>query len=489
MARIFTISLAVLVILFCLISCSGSTSSKVGKVTGNITLDGQSDFSGISVSIYSAGVVPEKVTGINNDYPQVAFQVTDQVCFDHRSYTPLATTTTNQEGFFEFGELPYNEYIIAYSKEGWGYNYVFGIVLNQAEQNITTKSDMKLYPEQVIPSFISGAYTFETGKCYVANSNVVFGEAAQIDMQSNARILLGQNVKISSHGALTLPAAETWAHITSLTGIYNGYVSPTQLAEGLSILEGTNSVHNISFSYLSNALKIETSDVEVSNTSYRSCVFGLTANSTQDLSIAKSLFISNKDEDGCASYFYNVTRISNNKCIYYDNYMAQKNEIVKEASVENNVFIDNNRGYANLWESTGVFQYNLIAGGEVGVENSGMSNLEIYYNSITASACVQTYHSNNWYNTVNYGWTKANNNNFLPAIYAMESRAAYYYPDGPYPLDFRDNFWNTTNAGTIDAYIIDFNDLGLVVGSGVSAIVDYVPFKQVSIPNAGIQAR
>lgn len=489
MKQFFLHFILLLIILLGAISCKESSKPELGSIVGRIQLDGQSDNSGIDVRVYTAGVVPEKLSNIYNTYPQLAFPVSDRIYFDHREYSPIKTVITNRDGLFSLAELPFGIYIVSYSKEGWGYNYIYDLVLNQSELNLSSKYDIQLFPEQQIPVFIDGDYTFETGKCYIANSNVSFGPNAQIEFQGNTRLLLGPNVKISSYGSLSFPTGQEMAYITSFSGAYTGNIQNQSRADGLEIVAGTLPIHNICLSHLYNALMIRSANIEVSRSAFRESVFGLLSNSTSNISISGCVFANNIDINGAASYCYYVNQFDCGLCVFYNNYMAMKNEIVKEAIIENNLFIDNNHSYLNLWESTAVFQHNNINSEGVGVENSGMSNLEIYYNNIAASTCVQTYHSNNWYNTVNYGWTKAHNNNFLPVIYAMESRAAYYYSDGPYPLDFTNNYWNTPNAGTIDSYIIDFNDLGLVVGSGVSSIVNYVPYRQNAVPNAGIQIR
>lgn len=144
------------------------------------------------------------------------------------------------------------------------------------------------------------------------------------------------------------------------------------------------------------------------------------------------------------------------------------------------------REFINSWESTCEFSHNLIDNKGIGIENTGKSNLTISYNYIKAKICVQTYNTLHWYNTIDSGWTKANNNNFIAEIYAVESLATYIYPEGPYPLDFKSNYWNTTSTTEIDCLIIDFNDLGLG-GYGVTSIVNYIPFKNGPVAGAGIQ--
>jgi len=476
------------VLLFGVISCGDSTSPEKGTITGTISLEGETANSGISVAIYTAGIVPEKVKGINQEYPQVAFPVTDQILFDHRDYSSVASSITDTGGNFSLTDLPYGEYILCYSKEGWGYNYVFGLVLNQAELNITSRG-LKLYPEQLVPNFIDGSFIFQTGKCYVANNNVVFGENAQIEMQSDARILLGQNVKISSLGGISLPSGQNWVHITSLTGIYTSNIIPSQIADGLSVIGGSGYWHNISFSYMQDAIVIGHANVDICNITLRACMFGLSATATSDISITKCAFMDNQDTNGSACYIYSVNELSLDKCLFYNNNVALRHEIVKRAVVENNAFIDNNRGFLNLWESTALFQNNEVSCDGVGLENSGKSNLEIYYNNIQAQTCISLYHTTNWYNLPDLGWTKGNYNNLLPSHYSIQAAARYYNNGQPYPLNFSNNYFGTTSQDNIDSFIYDVNDFPEPFVGSDGAIVIYLPYRMAKVVNAGIQLR
>ncbi|MFA6887744.1 MAG: hypothetical protein WCQ65_12345, partial [Fermentimonas sp.] len=126
--------------------CNSNTSGQVGNVTGVIQLEGETDHSGIVVSIYNAGIVPEDISQIQDEYPQLAFPIDDKALFDHREHEALHSVYSDNEGNFSFPKLPYDEYIVAYSKEGWGYNYLFDIELNGDEINISNKAS-NLYTE------------------------------------------------------------------------------------------------------------------------------------------------------------------------------------------------------------------------------------------------------------------------------------------------------------------------------------------------------
>lgn len=468
--------------------CNSNTSGQEGIVTGVIQLDGETDHSGIVVSIYNAGIVPEEISQIQDEYPQLAFPIDDKVLFDHREHEDLHSVYTDNGGSFSFPKLPYDEYIVAYSKEGWGYNYVFDIELNSGENNLTDKIS-NLDTETELPSYIDGQYVLETGKCYVAKHDVVIGESGHMIMEANSRLLIDTNIKISSHGLISTPEGEDRAYITSYSGIYSDDSPVSNMGDGFYIYSGTNELSNISFSYLLNALQINSDDYSVEFLSFNECVFGLVGRAMSDMAIDNCLFANCNDTNAAACYVYDVHGLGAGANIFYSNYIAHKHEIVKDAVVENNAYINNDRAYLNLWESTADFRYNDLRSDGVAIENSGRSNLSITYNNIESKVGVKTYHTNNWYNLPNAGWTSGGYNNFSPSQYAVQSEARYYNNGESFPLDFRNNFFNTTSQDEIEALIYDVHDLPEPYTGSNWAIINYLPFRTSSIPNAGIQIR
>ena len=157
------------IITILLFSCDSGTKTQKGVISGVISLEGQNDYSGITVMLYTAEIVPAKIKEINNQYPQLAFTLEDKHIFDHREWTPLFTVDTNKSGAFSFPETIYGKYIIAYLKEGWGYNYLFDIELNAQEISVNNiqKKELILYPELIVPASIGGSYSFLQNKCYI----------------------------------------------------------------------------------------------------------------------------------------------------------------------------------------------------------------------------------------------------------------------------------------------------------------------------------
>ena len=146
--RIKNIALFFIICSLFIVGCDSSSKTQKGVISGVITLERQTDYSGITVTLYSADIVPEKLKEINKQYPQLAFPLEDKNIFDHRERTPICSVVTNSNGFFSFPEVVYGKYIITYLKEGWGYNYLFDIELNAQEisANNIQKADLTLYP-------------------------------------------------------------------------------------------------------------------------------------------------------------------------------------------------------------------------------------------------------------------------------------------------------------------------------------------------------
>ncbi|HHV39629.1 MAG TPA: carboxypeptidase-like regulatory domain-containing protein, partial [Tepidimicrobium sp.] len=423
----------------------------------------------------------------NSKYPNVGFLVDDAAIFDHRIESPLKGVTTDANGKFLFDKLPYGEYIIVYEKDGWGYNYLHNITLNKSEFNVSKDDTLMLYKEIVLPYFIDDTMELETDKTYVAFRDTVVGPQGNVVLRENSKLLLGSRVKITSYGNITSSQDDGRSIISSYLVDHDNL--DVSRGDGIYILDGNADLNNISFSLLYDALEISTNNCSLSNLGFSGCQFGLKVLSCENISISNCVFLNIEEDSSIATAAYNVQGFEFNHNLFYNNKMAIKQEIIKDAVLWNNIFVNNVKTFQNLWESESIFRNNLIEKTGIAIENSGKSNLSILYNDISAEVCVKTYHSHHSANTVSRGWTKANNNNFAAGKYAVESRAAYVYAGVPFPLDFTNNFWGTVNSDDIDEQIIDYYDIGLhpFVGySYVTSEVLYRPFKRSKIADAGI---
>lgn len=484
----FIVFIVTIVIILC--SCDSRTKTQKGVISGIITLEGQNDYSGITVMLYSAGIVPEKLKEINNQYPQLAFPLKDKHIFDHREYNSLFSVVTDKNGFFSFPETGYGKYIITYLKEGWGYNYIFDIELNAPEvsANKIQGDSLLLYPEIIVPTTIEGNYSFLQNKCYIVENDVTALPNSTLNFAKNAKILIAPSKKITIYGNCLFPEGDDFSYISTISNIYSSFETGIFDGEGIVYMGPSGTIKNLVFTHQSTGISIRSNNHILNNLLIRECKYGINSLKIDNLRINNSIVINNNSQSAEAISNYTVNRCNIEDNIFYNNYISLKHEIVKDALVNNNAFINSFREFINSWESTCEFSQNLIDNVGIGIENTGQSNLNISYNSIKAKVCIQTYHSHHSWNTVSNGWTKANNNNFFASQFVIESRASYIYPNElPYPLDFINNYWNTTSSEVIDELIFDFNDLGLEYNYGVSSIVNYVPFKNGLVAGAGIQ--
>ena len=483
----FIALISLVAILLC--SCDSNTKIQKGVISGVIILDGQTDYSGITVMLYSTDIVPEKLKEINKQYPQLAFPLKDKHIFDHRERTPLFTVVTNNNGFFSFPEVVYGKYIITYLKEGWGCNYLFDIELNAQDVSVNNiqKADLTLYPETIVPATIERNYNFLQNHCYIVENDVTALPTSTLNFTQDAKILIAPSKKINVYGSCSFPEVDDFSYVTSYSGIYSSTNTEILNGEGIVYLGVTGIINNICIAHQNTGISIRTNETTLHHLLVRDCVFGITSFEVNNLEISNSIIMDNKSQDAAAISNYTVNGCNVQDNIFYNNYISLKHEIVKSAVVSNNAFISGSREFINSWESTCEFSHNLVDNNGVGVENTGKSNLTISYNHLKAQKCIQTYHTLNWYNTIDNGLTKANNNNFIATDYAVESLAHFFYSEDAYPLDFKNNYWNTTASVIIDELIVDFNDLGVVSPLWVYSIVNYIPYKNGPVAGAGIQ--
>jgi len=482
----FIALISLVAILLC--SCDSNTKIQKGVISGVIILDGQTDYSGITVMLYSTDIVPEKLKEINKQYPQLAFPLKDKHIFDHRERTPLFTVVTNNNGFFSFPEVVYGKYIITYLKEGWGYNYLFDIELNAQEisTNNIQKADLTLYPETIVPATIEGNYNFLQNHCYIVENDVTALPTSTLNFAQDAKILIAPSKKITIYGNCSFPEGDDFSYINSYSGIYSSTNTEILNGEGIVYLGVSGIINNICIAHQNTGISIRSNETTLHNLLVRDCVFGITSLQVNNLEISNSIIIDNKSQDAAAISNYTVNGCNIQDNIFYNNYISLKHEIVKNAVVSNNAFINSSREFINSWESTCEFSHNLVDNQGIGIENTGKSNLEIIYNIINSNICIKTYSSFHSLNNINNGWTRANINNFSASKYIVESRATYEYPTEPYPLDFTENYWGTISSEIINELIIDYYDISDEV-DGITSIVNYVPYKNGPVAGAGIQ--
>lgn len=139
--RYFIFSLLILVSIFSFACTKNLTNTETFIISGVVTLEGETDYSDITVALYAPAELDTAIVNMHKRFPTVGFELTQAAVFDHREAAPVYTTKTDKEGKYTLANLPGGEYNLVASKEGFGWRYLYNI------NSETQPADIKLLPE------------------------------------------------------------------------------------------------------------------------------------------------------------------------------------------------------------------------------------------------------------------------------------------------------------------------------------------------------
>lgn len=142
--------------------------------TSDPTLD-PVDYSEITVALYGLAVLDTTIVRINQGYPNIGVQISQETEFEHRLQNPVVMTATAADGSFLLSKLPVGTYNLVAMKGNWGYQYKFQISLAQGDNKLYSNSDQRsklqsaitLRPEVNMPPVLNQEFTFKNGKHYI----------------------------------------------------------------------------------------------------------------------------------------------------------------------------------------------------------------------------------------------------------------------------------------------------------------------------------
>jgi len=384
----------------------------------------------------------------------------------------------------------YGNYIIVYFKNGWGYDYLFDIELETSTLDVDLTHGMVLNPIVTLDPFIDNSYLFENNRCYVADHDVTFLPDCQVTFMGGSKILVAPRSSITIHGLATFLGDDSNATIvTSHDKIYTAASQPQPFTK-MQLSEDSNSalIKGIVLSESSEGLVVMRNYVTIQNSIFQFNDYSIQTNNLNGIVISDNVFITARGSNSNAVYFSMCTAPIVQNCIFWDNQNALFIQGTVNTLVTNNYFSGGTKQVFSIYESGSVLSHNTFRNTQYAVTNTAQSNMELNYNDIQAQVCVYTYHTLGMGNLPSHGWTKAANNNFIGSQYTVRAEAFfYYYQSDPYfSLDFKNNFWNSTSASTIDASIIDYNDLQESPEYALT-MIDYRPYRTSKVSTAGVQ--
>ena len=454
------IILSLIVLIFAFLCNSCSTKANKGTISGTVTLfndipdyyiENPMDFSGVTVALYKTAVLDTTLVRINQQYPQIGVQITQETEFDHRNFKPLKVTTTDPIGKFSFTSLSPGDYNLVIWKNEWGIRYICSVKAIENENN--NIGNIALYPETIYNSpIVSESTTFKSDHSYFILTDVNF--TSSVEFQPRTQIFIYPGCMVKFYDAVTTPeftsSGDMWK-ITSSKEIYstspvtmdfdsyysavNFYGDEINLRSGI-VKYGSNAlitvnVTNINFFYMvfrdcGTALTTNQGNLDVGYMTISDCntigiLYTTEEEAIYNVSITRIIFNNNAQK---AVAVGKAARLNINDCYFNNNYYAI-NLTKCNNNIEHNEF---NLNYYSIFYSTNNYpteiHYNNFYKTNLGIRSSGSIN-NINYNNFYGPARYFIYilYSISPYSTVSADVNATNN------YWEVEEEISQYFGD------------------------------------------------------------
>ncbi len=112
---------------FLLGGCSDSPSSSEDtlSISGTVQLEEKTDHSGITIGLYRLIELDTAIVRLNQQYPNIGVQISQQTEFDHREHEPVAQTTSNTSGSWKIDGIQSGQYHVVAEKDSFGWKYLY----------------------------------------------------------------------------------------------------------------------------------------------------------------------------------------------------------------------------------------------------------------------------------------------------------------------------------------------------------------------------
>lgn len=412
-------------IIFILTSCSFSTEPSKGSLAGTITLEGESDHSGITIALYDLITLDPEIVSINNEYPQIGIHISQHTEFDHRFESPVKYTETATDGNFELTKMSTGRYNLVAIKDGWGFKYLYEIEISKGDNGLSQQ--IILFEEQHISGNIQENITVETDHHLIIDNDAVFQpNISSLIIHPGAIIRINPGVDLAIHSVLNAQGEENnmfW--VTSNDGVSQNLIVNTNNRDEIihynsMELFNTATVENnlIEWGKWDNGnicFLNQTSDFAINNTSFSNANCGIYFTNSSNCSIIGSRFstITNASMAGIVLDGEFSSNISDN--IFTNNYNAILPKNKFSGLIKRNVFSANEVGI-EFYHFLGTISNNEFLNssqadirftGNMAYEDIGFS---ILYNEFHSDIGIYAFYNHSF--SANFSYFYINNNNF-----------------------------------------------------------------------------
>ncbi len=464
------------IIYFVFTCCSTSTNSDKQVVfSGTVTLEGESDFSGVTVSLYNLVELDTALVRINQQYPNIGVQISQETEFDHRGYfdgaqykqhEPVASTTTSADGSWKI-KVDEGVYNVVVEKDGFGWKYEYEKDGGQAL--------VSGLAEEIVVSGIKGnGFTFEDGKFYKISGEVTF--IASLTIQK-AMIIAEENASIRILGPVSTDVSAGFAIFTTEKQDENW--------KGVTLESEGNSLKALLIKNARDGIKVKSKKNTFSNLYISdSELTGIVVFSEMNQNSFTNLLISKQKRGIEFSSIDGTVDIS--KSIIINS--TDKGLFLTNASIKiNNIVINNNEiGIYSVFDSNPEITHCLFERTKKYDIELDASDPLINYNNFNSLSQIGIFIS--YVSSAGTGPSQPiiNNNNFTNSKFYIKIDA-HSLNLSKYDIDAKNNWWGDLTTSEIDEKIFDKNDYDPSDSHyNVTGIIDYIPFQTSMIITAGI---
>jgi len=482
--------LSLIVLIFAFLCNSCSTKANKGTISGTVTLfndipglyiENPMDFSGVTVALYKTAVLDTTLVRINQQYPQIGVQITQETEFDHRNFDPIKVVTTDADGKFSFPSLSAGNYNLVLWKTDWGIRYICSVRAEEKENN--NLGTIELYPATSYDTpIVSEPTTFKSDHSYFILTDVNF--MSSVEFQPRTQIFINPATMLKFYGTVITPEFTSSQDMWKITSGKEIYSTSQVIMDFDSYYSTVNfygdqvSIKSGFVTYGDNALNsINVSSSEMYYMVFRDCGTALTIN--QGNVDVRYLVIYNCNNSGIV-YTSNIdgsdTSVYITKSIAIDIIQrAVSAEKAKNLYINNCYFQDNYFAITNKYCS-GIIEYNEFSN----------NYYDLYYSKIHTSLYNEI-HYNNFYKSYNKSIfltgeiNNITNNNFYGPtdhfIYILRSITPFSMVYGD--VNATNNYWAVEE---VNQYLADAED-----DPRCPYHISYLPKLANPIQNAGIQ--
>ncbi len=490
MKNIITYTGALLMAAALCLGCSCITKPKYGSMTGSVMLVNDSgdpgldpmDFAGITVALYEPAVLDTAITRINGECPQIGVIICQETEFDHRYQTPVLTTVTLADGSYQFAEIDPGLYNLVIYKEGWGIRHRYR--LDVKEDSNEAVPQIELYPAQDLPTSVVEDFTLLSDHTYFIASETLF--IGSVAIEPRARIYVSPGGSAKFYGQVsTQPApdmTDAWSVFTS-TGLYS--CSPVQLGSDtyystVYFHQPQVSVSNGNFRHVGNSIGSASEHTSFEKLIISRCGGGISI--TQGIANLSNLLINNGSNYGISINSSHPGESSISGCILKNLNRGVVLTVQGSYRIENCYISQISDEAIRSLLCLGSITHNTFEGNKYDIYARDVSGIPHYLdishnNFILSLLCGITatrldyMHNNNFYRTNGY---------FITIRGAMPPNYSLVGQD----FDATQNYWAVDDVGQ---YLLDAEDNGEVPNTPCAHYIDYLPRRNIPVPDAGIQ--